>query len=99
LLSFREFTAQIAHILRLPTEPVLPDSDLEGLGFDSLDHFLLLTTVEDLADAPPGAADGVVVHTLSQAYSAYRELSEPAEMTDIDDRPSSSTTDTVPGQR
>ena len=71
--------AHVADLLQLPTTTqLLPDSSLEGLGLDSLDQVLLQSMVEDLADAPPGVAGWTAFSTAGHAFSAYRELGDPA---------------------
>jgi acyl carrier protein len=75
MLSFDDFSRAIGEALQIDPQHLTPESRItEDIGFDSLDYFILLTVIEELADAPPGSADDHEYFTLGQAFESYTEL-------------------------
>ena len=61
--------------LQLPDHIELTrDTDLDAIGIDSLDWFVIMVLIEDVANTEPGAIQERRMRTLGDAYGAYMDL-------------------------
>jgi len=75
-LSFDDFVLALRTELRLAEEKEInPEFRLaEDMELDSLDFFMLVVWLEELAGAAPGAADGLPIATIGEAFEAFVSL-------------------------